>query len=121
MVLGVTVTPVGPGMVQVTWRQVNSEDVTGYRVYYSQLAMGSDARRQAGGGGAGEMQVTFPAASSSGVVEELEKGVEYMFQVVAVVTVSGAELEGTTRSDSSIVKVQGELRGVASVVYAVLL
>lgn len=112
VVFGVNVFPVGPREVQVTWRKLDSRDVTSYRVYYRLLTdPTTDAKRQAAGGG--EVRLSFPAESNSGIVGSLEEGEEYMFEMVAVVTVSGVEREGEVRSQASVVKVQ-EVRGVVS-------
>ncbi len=110
VVFGVNVIPVGSSEVQITWRQLDSRDVSGYRVYYRLLR--EDTRRQ-DGSREGETRVSFPANYNTGRVGDLEEGQEYSFEMVAVVTVSGVEREGEVRSEATVVKVEA-VRGVVS-------
>lgn len=92
----------GPSEVEVMWRQLDSQDIAGYRVYY-RIADSADARRQLRGE---ELRMDFPPESESGIVGGLKEGEEYTFEVVAVVIVSGLDREGD-RSPSSVVEVGG--------------
>ena len=75
--------------VNVTWIQLSSSDVSNYIVYFSQFGRTLRKRQVMSSG-----KVMFPPDTSWGIVRDLKGGVEYQFQVVAVVEVSGVEREG---------------------------
>jgi hypothetical protein len=81
-VLNVQVENVGDSSVRVSWDSLsNIPEVTGYRVYYSQLG------RQAG-----EMSVDITDPSQDFViVDNLESSVRYQFQVVVFAMLFGME------------------------------
>ena len=86
--------------VNVTWIQLDSNDVSKYIVYFSELGRTLRKRQVMSSG-----KVTFPPDTSWGIVRDLKSGVEYQFQVAAVVEVSGVEREGESSrvSDDSTV------------------
>ncbi len=96
--------------MEVTWKSVTLplEELTGYRVYYSQV---ESRKRQTG------ETVTFPRDVSSRVIGGLETGESYQFQVTALArTVDGTEVEGEASvvDDSAIATPgeQGKLRAL---------
>ena len=91
--------------VRVSWTRLNSDDVAHYRVYYSPAS--SERERQT------ERSQLFPGEASSGVVGGLEEGVEFRFEVAAVVMV-GDELTDGQRSEESVVTV-GETGNALSI------
>jgi hypothetical protein len=69
----------------VSWNALsNIPEVTGYRVYYSQIV---SRKRQAG-----ELSVDIADRSQNSVViDDLETAVQYQFQVVTIVMLGGME------------------------------
>lgn len=105
---GVSVTSLSDTSVLVSWRGLDSRDVSAYRVYYSLIRTdGASEKRQASE--ERSMRVASEEGSSA-VVEGLDVGGEYQFQVVALVVVSDIEREGEERSTGSMIMVGG-IRG----------
>jgi hypothetical protein len=82
-VLDVRVEQVSDSSVNVSWNALsNIPEVTGYRVYYSQIV------RQAG---EMSMDITDPSQDSV-IIGNLESSVQYQFQAVAIAMLGGMEL-----------------------------
>jgi hypothetical protein len=84
-VLNVEVEQVSDSSARVSWSALNHlPEVTGYRVYYSQI--GSRKRQ------AGEMSVDITDPSQGFVIiDNLESSVQYQFQVVAIAMLGGMD------------------------------
>lgn len=106
-----TVIPLDDTSVQVTWVPLTSQDIVGYRVYFTLIDgdVGSLQRRQEEGR---EGVVAVPADADSAQVEGLESGAQYQFQVVGVVIVNGLERDGERANGSTLLV--GEVRGESS-------
>ena len=96
-----TVEPLNATSARVSWRSLDSQDVSGYRVYYS-LVSGPESRRKRQGFGEESVRVSSEEDPSV-VVGGLEEGRQYQFEVVALVVVSGVEREGEQRSEETMV------------------
>lgn len=94
--------------VLVSWKRLASQDISGYRIYYFRTDI-NPVKRQALG--PGEESVRVSGDANSAVVGGLQAGVEYRFQVVALVLISGLEREGVNRSEGVMALVAG-VRGV---------
>ena len=83
--------------VNVSWRR-DSEDISSFRVYFS-ASGGGRSRRQSPASPA-----VFPGNASWGVIDGLRSGVEYQFQVAAVIVFPGLEREGLRSQAVSVGK-----------------
>ena len=66
--------------VEVSWDIIDTPEIIGYIVYYSQT--GSRERQS-------KESITVPSSNNSVVIEGLLNNVEYQFQVVAIVELDG--------------------------------
>ncbi len=92
---GVSVGVLNDTAVEVTWKSVALplEELTGYRVDYSQVE--PSKKRQVGGTNMTGGTETFPRDANSGVIGGFETGVRYQFQVTALAsTLDGTDVEG---------------------------
>ena len=89
--LGVVVRVLDATSVNVSWIKLDSNDISSYLVHYSVMSV--ERRRQSG-----EERAMFPGDVDWGVVEGLQDGREYRFQVTATILVDGIEMEGQQRS-----------------------
>ena len=80
----VVATEVNATAVMIVWQELDLEQLVHYTVLYSAV----------GSGRAEEKSVTFPISQHSGVVEGLEPGQQYMFQVMAVAVINGSDVDG---------------------------
>ncbi len=92
--------------MDVSWKSVALplEELTGYRVDYSQVE--PSMKRETAGTNAMGGTETFPSDANSGVISRLAAGESYQFQVTALArTVDGTEVEGqgSVVDDSTIV------------------
>lgn len=106
-VSGVRVSSVSATSVSVSWLKLNSQDISGYRVFYSRTDKDNRKRQE----GQGTLRVS--AETNLVVVTGLVEGEEYQFQVVGLVIVNGLEREGVDRSEGSMAIVGG-VRGESS-------
>ncbi len=107
---GVSVRVLNDTAVEVSWKSVALplEELTGYRVVYSQVE--PSMKRQTGGTNMTGGNETFPRDANSGVISGLETGEIYHFQVTALArTVDGIEVEGEASVvDDSTIATPGE-------------
>ncbi len=107
---GVSVEALSGTVVEVTWKSVALplEELTGYRVDYSQV--GPSMKRETCGTNMTGGTETFPRNVSSGVIGGLETGETYQFQVTALArTVDGTEVEGEASVvDANAIATAGE-------------
>lgn len=106
-VSGVTASLLDDTSVQLTWRHLDSQDISGYRVYYTRVATPPKQARQAEGS-----SHDVPAEANSTRVGGLELGAEYSFQVVALVMVNGFQQEGPKSSVVTTIVVERLVTGV---------
>lgn len=110
--LGVTVIPLDAESVQVTWVQLSSQDIAGYRVYFTRTEDSSSIERRQEAGR--DSVVDLPAQANSTRVEGLVRGAQYLFQVVGVVIVNGLKHDGERSNGSTLIA--AEVRGESPVI-----
>ena len=96
-VVGVRVQMLSPTSVNVSWIPLVSGDIDSYLVDYYQVESAEGRRRRRAVDVAG--RVEFPGNSSWGVVQSLQAGKQYEFQVTAAVLLNGGVIgEGKVKS-----------------------
>ena len=103
----VAVRSLNASAVNVSWSRT-SEDISHFKVYFSLISTpeGGQSRRQGP-----TSAVEFPGSTSWGVIDGLQSGAEYQFQVSAVIMFPGTVREGL-RSTSLNVNVTVDVPGM---------
>ena len=84
--------------VRAVWSEVDSPYLDHYTVYYyPDSAQTSRKKRQNS-----EQMVLFPAGITSGVIEGLEEGQDYLFSLAVTFTLNGQLFEGETTEPAPI-------------------
>eukprot|EP00731_Ephydatia_muelleri_P019044 Em0011g1084a len=103
-VTGVKVSAINTTSVRVSWLAVQLPPdgiLTGYTVYY--LSLPNTSKRQSGG----YTSHTFPPASTSGDINNLNPNGVYQFSVVAQVNITGQLYSGVIPSSGSTIATEG--------------